>query len=376
VTTNLGALQEAQAAASTGGFQLEADILSDEQNTLPPSPQIQAIQSHRALGRDFSSVGLLRLLYPSTGQLLNPKQIHLDLASQPVYTTPYQAPLVADDGFLSNTTLSMSARAQGYNSDRQVWDAVRDHPGYAVLRYQGGLGLPTSNSFVPFRAEVPDGDTSSARYHQVTIIGIVPSGTHWQALFLSQRTAAHIVQPPYTGYNFYLFRLQSGVNINQASRDLSQALSADQPIIQSLGDANILNNVAITQVLTLFMSGYLALGLLFGALSIGVIASRAVVERRQQIGMLRALGFSRALVRRSFLIEAGFVVTISLLVGASLALLLAYQVALLVYHDQFPVPIPSVVLILLGSYVIAFVTTLFPARRAARLHPAEALRYE
>lgn len=270
----------------------------------------------------------------------------------------------------------MSARVQGYNSDQQVWNAVRDHPGYAVLRYQGGLGLPTSNNFVPFRAEVPDGGTSSARYHQVTIIGIVPSGTHWQALFLSQRTAAQIVQPPYTGYNFYLFRIQQGVTINQVSRDLSQALSADQPIIQALGDANILNNVAITQVLTLFLSGYLALGLLFGALSIGVIASRAVVERRQQIGMVRALGFSRALVRRSFVIEAGFVVTISLLVGVSLALWLAYQVALLVYHDQFPVPLLSVVLIWLCSYVIAFVTTLLPARRAARLHPAEALRYE
>jgi ABC-type antimicrobial peptide transport system permease subunit len=124
------------------------------------------------------------------------------------------------------------------------------------------------------------------------------------------------------------------------------------------------------------MSGYLALGLLFGALSIAVIASRAVVERRQQIGMVRALGFSRILVRCSFLIEASFVVTISLLVGASLALWLAYQVALRVYHDQFPVPVLPVIFILLGSYAVTFVATLLPASRAARLHPAEALRYE
>ena len=273
VTTNLGALQEAQSAASTGGFQLEADTLSDEQNTLPPSPQIQAIQSHRALGQDFSSVGLLRLLYPSAGQLLNPKQIHLDLAGHPAYFTPYQSPLVADDGFLSDTTLSMSARSQGYTSDRQVWDAVRDHPGYAVLRYQAHLGLPPSNGFAPFTAEVPDGSTSSAHYHQVTVIGILPNGTHWQALFLSQRSAAQIVQPPYTGYNFYFFRLQPGVSIAQASRDLGRALSADQPIIQALGDGNILNNTAITEILTWFLGGYLALGLLFGALSIGVITS-------------------------------------------------------------------------------------------------------
>jgi ABC-type lipoprotein release transport system permease subunit len=375
VTTNLGALQEAQSAAGTGGFQLEADIISDEQPRLSPSPQIQALQSHRALAQDFSAVGLLRLLYPSTGLLLGPR-IRLDLAGHPSYVTPYRSPLVADDGFLSNTTLSMSARAQGYASDQQVWGAVRDHPGHAVLQYQAHLGLPTGNGFAPFTAEVPDGSTSSAHYHQVTIIGIVPNGTHWQALFLSQRTAAEIARSVYSGYNFYLFRLQPGVRVAQASQDLSRALSADQPVIQVLADLDLLNNTEITEVLTLFLGGYLALGLLFGALSIGVITSRAVVERRQQIGMLRALGFSRTLVRLSFLIEASFVITISVLVGASLALWLAYQVALLVYHDQFPVPVLPIILILSGSYAVAFVATLLPAHQAARLHPAEALRYE
>ncbi|HLW00018.1 MAG TPA: FtsX-like permease family protein [Ktedonobacterales bacterium] len=376
VTINLGALQEAQAAASTGGFQVEADIISDNHPTLAPSPQMRAIQAHQALAQDFSAVGLLRLLYPSFGRLLNPYPIRLDLAGQPAYFTPYQTPLVADDGFLANTTLSLSARAEGYTSDRQVWDAVRSYPGDVVLRYQGHLGLPTSNGFVPFHAEVPDGSSPAAHYHQVRVIGIVASGTHWQALFLSQRTAALIVQPPYTEYNFYLFRLQPGVSTAQASRDLSRTLSADHPIIQALGEAGLLNDAAITQLLTLFLGSYLSLGLLFGVLSIGVIASRAVVERRQQIGMLRALGFSRTLVRRSFLIEASFVITVSLLVGASLAWWLAYQVARLVYTDDFPVPVLPVLMILLGSYVVAFVATLLPAHQAARLHPAEALRYE
>ena len=51
------------------------------------------------------------------------------------------------------------------------------------------------------------------------------------------------------------------------------------------------------------------LWLRFGAFSIGIITSRSVVERRQQIGMLRALGFSRAMVWRTFLLESSFVIT-------------------------------------------------------------------
>ena len=273
----------------------------------------------------------------------------------------------------------MAARAWGYTSDEQVWDAVRDHPGDAVLQFVANLGLPAGNGFVPFTAEVPDGGKSAAHYHRVTIIGILPSGTAWRELFISQRTAAQLVQPPYTGFNLYLFRLQLGVSQEQATRDLRRTLvlapgSTLEP--QSFEQLLAGMDQTVTAMLLLVLSCYLALGLLFGIFVIGVIASRAVVERRQQIGMLRALGFSRSLVRRSFFLETGFVVTLSLLVSTSLALWQAYRVALQVYVNAFPVPVWPVVLILLGSYLVALVATLFPARRAARLHPAEALRYE
>src|SRR5262249_29397384 len=116
-------------------------------------------------------------------------------------------------------------------------------------------------------------------------------------------------------------------------------------------------------------------GLIFGALAIGVIASRAVVERRQQIGMLRAMGFSRALVRRSFLLESGAIITLGLLTGATLALWLAIGGARATYQD-LPLPLVPIVLIFLGSFLAALVSTAPPAQAAARLPPAEALRYE
>jgi ABC-type antimicrobial peptide transport system permease subunit len=106
-----------------------------------------------------------------------------------------------------------------------------------------------------------------------------------------------------------------------------------------------------------------------------VITSRAVVERRQQIGMLRALGFSSSLVWRSFLLEACFVIAVGLLVGTALALWLAYQIARATYQD-FPLPLFPVALILLSAFLAALACTILPARQAARLYPAEALRYE
>jgi hypothetical protein len=382
VTTDLGALQEEQSAASTGGFQLEVDLHSNTGiDPMTPPAQLPAIQSHHLLGQDFSAVGLLRPLFypPQSKDLYAPHPIRLDLAGHPAYPDFDKAPLVADSAFLSTTTLPMLARARGYTSDTQVWAAVRDHPGDAVLQFVANLGLPTDDGFAPFTAEVPDGPLSVSQYHPVRIIGILPSGTEWRALFLSQRTAAQMVQPPFTGLNTYLFRLQPGVNLAQATQDLRRTLvlaPGSTLDFQSFDQLVAGMDQTITSVLLLVQSGYLVLGLLFGALTIGVIASRAVVERRQQIGLLRALGFSQTLVRRSFLLETGLVVSGSVLLGASLALWLAYQVALQVYVTAFPIPVWPVVGLLLGSSLVVGVATLFPARQAARLHPAEALRAE
>lgn len=373
VSADLGALDQEQSPAYSGGFQLQVYLHSRTGiGPMTPPEQMQAIQSHHLLAQDFSAVGLLRPLFYAEHVA---SAAFVDRAGRLVYPNVS----VADDGFLSATTLPMLVRAQGYTSDAQVWDGVRDHLGDAVLTSAPNLGLPTGDGFVPFPAEVPVRSGASVSTHLITIIGILPSRTSFRGLFISQPTAAQMVQPPFTGLNTYLFRLQPGVSLEQAMQDLKHTLvlapgSVWQPVPQTA--LVVATDQAATLALLLVLNCYLALGLLFGVLAIAIIASRAVVERRQQIGMLRALGFSRTLVRRLFLLETGFVVTLSVLVSTPLALWQAYQVALQVSRDTFPLPVWPMVLILLGSYLVVFVATLFPARQAARLRPAEALHYE
>ena len=71
--------------------------------------------------------------------------------------------------------------------------------------------------------------------------------------------------------------------------------------------------------------GFLTVGLVVGVAALGVISTRAVVERRQQIGMLRALGFQREMVSWIFLIESSFVALLGIGLGAGLALIPASQ---------------------------------------------------
>ncbi len=380
VTTNLGAIQESQALANTGGFQLEADVLAIQlvnSNTLGPT--LQALQQQTLLGHDFTAVGALRLLYVPESKTI---QVRLNLPGQPSYPLlgngrPYTAaPYVADDAFLSMTTMPLYARAQGYSSDRQIWDTLKTRPGYAVLTYNPQItALPTQNGFVPFTAWIPETAGSRAVAQPVTIIGLVPASVHWPTLYLSTQTALEVAHIPYADFlTQYLFRVKPGVSEVQAASDLSRVLQIAQTgvFIQSLDNTG---SAGITLVLTLLLSGYLVLGLLFGALALGMIASRAVVERQQQIGMMRALGCSRALVRRSFLLESGCVIVLSAGVGTLLALWLAFRVAQENYLN-FPLPFLPIIWILLGSMLVTGASVLFPACQAARISPAEALRYE
>jgi ABC-type antimicrobial peptide transport system permease subunit len=162
-----------------------------------------------------------------------------------------------------------------------------------------------------------------------------------------------------------LLVLTNNLGIGQQAADTSQSSAVQQVAAQN----------AYTTSITRFFVAYLIIGVIFSTLMIGVIASRAVVERRQQIGMLRALGFSRALVWRSFLLETSFVVFLSLIISTTLAWWLVSQIARAT-SQEFAIPLFPTLGFLLGCCLMSCVCTFVPAQRASGILPAEALRYE
>jgi putative ABC transport system permease protein len=117
-----------------------------------------------------------------------------------------------------------------------------------------------------------------------------------------------------------------------------------------------------------------------GVAALGVISTRAVVERRQQIGVLRAIGYQRSMVGLSFLIESSFVALLGILVGVVLGLITSYNFVQYFAQDSpsltWEVPWVQVLGIVALAYAVSLVTTVMPARQASRIYPAEALRYE
>ena len=100
-----------------------------------------------------------------------------------------------------------------------------------------------------------------------------------------------------------------------------------------------------------------------------------VTERTREIGLLKAIGAKERDILTQFLIES-IVLTISGgIIGIALGVLAAFGIARLV-NIPFVVSIGSIILAAGVSTVVGILFGIYPARRAARLNPIDALRHE
>jgi putative ABC transport system permease protein len=303
-----------------------------------------------------------------------------------------------DDAFLRNTTFGFAAKARGYDSAREIWDAVAEQPRLAVVdaivaprrdNWSVGAVLPDfklqgfvieDGVFDPIPVATRDPQTGKSV--TVTVIGILEESAPeaMYGLSTSQRTLAaaygHRVRP-----TAYYYALAPGVDARAAAPKLEAAFVANgleaDAIEQVVDDA-----IGIQLTFNRLVEGFMGLGLIVGIAALGVISARAVVERRQQIGILRALGFRRRMIQLSFLIEASFIAVSAIFVGTGLGLICSKNViddvaSQASWQDlTLAVPWLHLALIFGAVYAAALLATLAPAVRASRIYPAEALRYE
>jgi putative ABC transport system permease protein len=131
----------------------------------------------------------------------------------------------------------------------------------------------------------------------------------------------------------------------------------------------------ITGVLTSLLAGVAAVSLLVGGIGIMNIMLVSVTERTREIGIRLAVGARARDILTQFMVEA---VVLSF-AGGALGLLLGVAgsyAAARILHLPFSVPPEAALLAIAVSALVGVVFGVFPARKAAHLHPIDALRFE
>jgi putative ABC transport system permease protein len=124
---------------------------------------------------------------------------------------------------------------------------------------------------------------------------------------------------------------------------------------------------------TTLLLGLGAVALLVGAIGIANIMVISVLERRGEIGLRRALGATRGHITLQFLAESAMLAALGSVVGLGLGAG-ATEIYSVAQHEPFVVPVYALVAAPASGLVIGALAGLYPAGKAARLSPTEALR--
>ncbi len=132
---------------------------------------------------------------------------------------------------------------------------------------------------------------------------------------------------------------------------------------------------SVDNTLTVLLAGIAAISLLVGGIGVMNIMLVSVTERIREIGLRKALGATPALIRRQFLVEASTLGLAGGVAGAGLGVLGAAVLPHFI-SNKIAISGPATIGAIAVAMVIGVVFGVYPASRAARLAPIEALRSE
>ncbi len=184
--------------------------------------------------------------------------------------------------------------------------------------------------------------------------------------------------------NVFIVQTTSGIDTEAVGKKIEEKLlkSMEDEEFDVFTPEQLLKQIgAMLGVIQLVLGAIAAISLVVGAIGIMNSMFTAVLERTQEIGVMKAIGATQGTILYFFITEAGIMGAVGGIVGMLIGTIFSYIIqggAELAGYALFKVQIePSFIIsVVLFSFVIGIIAGIIPAFRASKMKPIDALRYE
>ncbi|WP_202318772.1 ABC transporter permease [Archaeoglobus neptunius] len=198
------------------------------------------------------------------------------------------------------------------------------------------------------------------------------------AIFLSPKDFEKVSN---AGYTMVIVRAESIEKVEKLKKEIEKRLNSRDEKVVVFDLKIILDRIeeAFSQINT-FLMAIASISLLVAGVSILNIMLMSTIERTKEIGVMRAIGAYRTTILRIFLLEALILGIIGSVTGGMLSIIAGYLIDYAILKDVTYVFQPSTLLYIILGFSVGVATSiisgLYPAWKASRLEPIEALRFE
>lgn len=272
----------------------------------------------------------------------------------------------------------LAATLSGLAGEANAQDAAPATEGELNFRL---TGFTRADALPEVWLELRQAAGGQVRIHPVQVIGVLADITtaSMNPVHVNKGAIAAVAGQAVPPDTFFI-KVAEGADARAVAREVERAFLSSALDATVIADSAAQGQALTRGILRLFQ-GFLALGLLVGIAALGVISARSVVERRQQVGMLRAIGYQPEMIALSFVLEASFIALVGIGLGVGAGVLLGQAIigqlfSVITAGRTLPVPWGQIGIIVLAAYLFSLLTTILPAVQASRIYPADALRYE
>jgi putative ABC transport system permease protein len=289
-----------------------------------------------------------------------------------------------DDSFINENKFAFSKILDEYTNEKEVWQAIKTNKSLIIIDssvYQSEsevtmqFGGPQFSSFTIDLGETIEIFDKDSKLQKKKVVAVLDTA-FIQGIFSYDEFVKQDFG--FNSSNYFLINVNENVNVEDTAKKLESSFLKNGMYVIAV-ESMVMEVIKTMNQFFYLFDAFMGLGLIIGIAGLGIITIRSVHERRQEIGMMRAIGFKRRMILQTFVIETSMVALIGIIIGTILGIFTGY----IIWRDGFEALDFDFVINwqpIVIMFLIAFIFTMiciFPAsRKASKIPPAEALRYK